>query len=65
MSSINCCSYCCSPIYHEEDQKVFPDDLPDDIHVCDAWDFMYYHRWCFENVVAEERGEIASKHAHG
>ena len=62
MSSLNCCEYCCEAIYHEVDQKVFPDDLPDDIPVSDGWDFMYYHRWCFEDVVTDERSEIAAKH---
>ena len=62
MSCLNLCEYCSETIYYDEDNKVFPDDLPDDIRVSDAWDFMYYHSWCFKEVVHDYRSEIASKH---
>ena len=53
------CEYCCEAIYHDEDQKVFPDDLPDDLPQCDKWDTMFYHSWCFEKIIDEERGEVS------
>ncbi len=65
MSCLNLCEYCSETIYYEEDQKVFPDDLPDDIPQSDGWGTMYYHSWCFEEVVDEERREIAMKHGDG
>ena len=54
------CDYCSEPIFGES--KTMPDDLPDDIPWSDSCDLMHYHRWCFEEVVDEERREIASKH---
>lgn len=56
------CEYCSSGIHSSEDVKTAPDDLPDDIPWNDSWDTMHYHRWCFEQVVDDERREIASKH---
>jgi len=60
------CEYCCEHILHDEDAREYPEDLPDDI----PWPEhdtggMYYHGWCFESVVAEERQEIALKHGEG
>lgn len=65
MSCLNLCEYCSETIYYDEDKKVFPDDLPDDIPQSDGWGTMYYHSWCFEEVVDEERREIAMKHGDG
>jgi len=57
------CEYCCEAIYHDEDQKVFPDDLPDDLPQCDKWDTMLYHSWCFEKIIDEERNLLGLNHA--
>jgi hypothetical protein len=56
------CEWCCDPIYHDDDCKHWPDDLPDHIPVPDKSDDMTYHRWCFEDVVHEATQEIALKH---
>ena len=61
---MNYCEYCCSTIHCEEDRKILPDDLPDDIPDR-GYDTVAYHRWCFEEVVDEERREIAYKHGAG
>lgn len=60
------CEYCSDPIDHDEDRKCYPDDLPDDI----PWPSgnngsYYYHSWCWESVVDDERREIAIKHGEG
>ena len=61
---MNYCEYCCSTIHHEEDRKMLPHDLPDDIPDR-GYDDMAYHSWCFEDVVSEVRHEIALKHGEG
>ena len=66
MSNFNYCEYCCEAIHFDDDRREYPEDLPDDI----PWPThdtggIYYHRWCFEEVVDEERREIAAKHQHG
>jgi hypothetical protein len=62
---MNYCEYCNEGIFDDKDRKCAPDNLPDDIPWQDNWDVMYYHSWCFEDVIADERSEIASKHGHG
>jgi len=62
---MNYCEYCCETIHHDEDRRCAPDDLPDDIPWRTGWSAMYYHRWCFEDVVSDERQEIAYKHGAG
>lgn len=64
MSNLNYCEYCCGTIHFDDDRKIFPDDLPDDIPDL-GYDTMAYHRWCFEDVVDDERREIAAKHGDG
>ena len=61
---MNTCEYCCMPIHQEVNQKILPDDLPDDIPDR-GYSTCYYHSWCFEEVVDEERQEIAMKHGEG
>jgi hypothetical protein len=60
---MNSCEYCNDYIL-EGDQKILPDDLPDDI-LDRGYDVCRYHSWCFKNVVADERQEIAYKHGDG
>ena len=54
------CEYCNDYIVSDEDRKILPDDLPDDLPY--DGDVMVYHSWCFEEVVADYRREIYSKH---
>ena len=60
---MNSCEYCNDYIL-EGDLKILPDDLPDDIPDR-GYSVCRYHSWCFEEVVDEERREIAMKHGHG
>lgn len=60
------CDYCGEFLHSDyHDVKHAPDDLPDDIPWRTGWDVMRYHTWCFENVVDDERREIAMKHGAG
>ena len=54
------CEYCSEHI-QQGDQKYIPDDLPDDIPDRN-YSTTLYHYWCLEEVVDEERREIAAKH---
>lgn len=63
---MNYCDYCSETIRSDDDRREYPEDLPDDI----PWPThdtggIYYHRWCFEEVVGDERREIAMKHGAG
>lgn len=60
---MNYCEYCCD-IVLDNDLKILPDDLPDDIPDR-GYDVCRYHSWCFEEVIDEERREIAMKHGAG
>ena len=56
------CEYCSDHIHHDEDMKVMPDNLPDDLPWGASWDVMRYHTGCFEEAVYDYRQEIATKH---
>ena len=55
---MNICEYCGETIVYDVDSRTFPDDLPDDIPLDARWGTMYYHSWCFERIVDEEREEL-------
>ena len=57
------CEWCCSSIHSGEDARVWPDDLPSHIPVPDKTDVMYYHRWCWDEVVADEENQLAKERA--
>jgi hypothetical protein len=51
------CDYCDTAI-QDEDLRIAPDNLPDDIPWRESWDTMHSHRWCFEEQVKEWREEL-------
>ena len=55
------CEWCCDPIYDEDDVKYWPDDVPDHIPVPDGDDEMTYHRWCWDEVIADEELQLARR----
>ena len=52
------CEWCCDPIYAEDDCKHWPDDLPDHIDPADETDHMTYHKWCWDEVIADAELEM-------
>ncbi len=56
------CEWCCEHVSKNE-AAYWPEDVPEDIHVPDKTDFMTYHKWCFEAVIADERQNQFMKHA--
>ena len=52
------CEWCCKPIYAEDDVKFYPDDLPDHIIPPDKTDEITYHKWCWDEVIADAELEM-------
>ena len=53
------CEWCCEAINGDEDTKHWPDDLPSHIPVADQTDEMTYHKWCWDEVIADEELQLA------
>ena len=63
MQSIPTCEWCCEPIYAEDDVKNWPQDLPAHIVPPDSTDHMTYHKWCWDEVIADEELQLAKERA--
>ena len=57
------CEWCCEAITSDEDTKHWPDDLPNHIPVPDKSDHMTYHKWCWDEVIADEELQLAKERA--
>ena len=57
------CEWCCEAIDGDEDTKHWPDDLPSHIPVPDKTDHMTYHKWCCDEVIADEELQLAKERA--
>ena len=57
------CEWCCEAIDGDEDTKYWPDDLPSHIPVPDKTDHMTYHKWCWDEVIADEELQLAKEQA--
>jgi hypothetical protein len=53
------CEWCCEAITSDEDTKHWPDDVPSHIPVSDTTDAMTYHKWCWDEVIADEELQLA------
>ena len=53
------CEWCCEAITSDEDTKHWPDDLPSHKPVPDKTDEMTYHKWCWDEVIADEELQLA------
>jgi len=55
------CEWCCDPIYAEDDVKYWPDDVPAHIPIRDETDEITYHKWCWDEVIADAELQIGRK----